>query len=149
MGLLDEAIREHLELKRRRGADPTEVAREEQEALEPIFPDEAPAAAVEGAQAEALQAEAEASPVYEPDAHADQPVEAPPAPLGEETVEIDMQAVLDADVLATGQQAEATSDPVRAPAPAQEEGFEWEHPDRASDEPPSEPLPGQERLSFE
>jgi hypothetical protein len=35
MGLLDEAIREHLELKRRRGADPSEVAREEHEALGP------------------------------------------------------------------------------------------------------------------
>jgi hypothetical protein len=35
MGLLDEAIREHLELKRRRGADATEVAREEHEALGP------------------------------------------------------------------------------------------------------------------
>jgi hypothetical protein len=36
MGDLDEAIREHLELKRRRGADPAEVAREEQEALAPV-----------------------------------------------------------------------------------------------------------------
>src|SRR5947207_7743138 len=34
MGLLDDAIREHLELKRRRGADPGEVAREEREALD-------------------------------------------------------------------------------------------------------------------
>lgn len=33
MGLLDDAIREHLELKRQRGADPTEVAREENDAL--------------------------------------------------------------------------------------------------------------------
>ena len=33
MGLLDEAIREHLELKRRRGADAEEVTRQEQEAL--------------------------------------------------------------------------------------------------------------------
>ena len=36
MGDLDEAIREHLELKRRRGADPAEVAQEEQEALAPV-----------------------------------------------------------------------------------------------------------------
>jgi hypothetical protein len=36
MGELDDAIREHLELKRRRGADPAEVAREEQEALAPV-----------------------------------------------------------------------------------------------------------------
>ncbi len=36
MGLLDDAIREHLELKRRHGADPHEVARQEDEALGPI-----------------------------------------------------------------------------------------------------------------
>jgi hypothetical protein len=36
MGELDDAIREHLELKRRRGADPAEVAREEHEALSPV-----------------------------------------------------------------------------------------------------------------
>ena len=35
MGLLDDAIREHLELKRRRGADAEEVSRLEQEALGP------------------------------------------------------------------------------------------------------------------
>jgi hypothetical protein len=33
MGLLDDAIREHLELKRSHGADPDEVARQEHEAL--------------------------------------------------------------------------------------------------------------------
>jgi hypothetical protein len=36
MGLLDDAIREHLDLKRRRGADPAEVERLEQEALGPV-----------------------------------------------------------------------------------------------------------------
>jgi len=36
VGDLEDAIREHLELKRRRGADPSEVAREEHEALAPI-----------------------------------------------------------------------------------------------------------------
>ena len=36
MGLLDDAIREHLELKRRRGADPDEVARAERDALGPV-----------------------------------------------------------------------------------------------------------------
>jgi hypothetical protein len=36
MGLLDDAIREHLDLKRRRGADPTEVERAEREALGPV-----------------------------------------------------------------------------------------------------------------
>jgi hypothetical protein len=36
MGELDDAIREHLDLKRRRGADPAEVERAEQEALGPV-----------------------------------------------------------------------------------------------------------------
>lgn len=40
MGLLDEAIRDHLELKRRHGADPSEVAEAEHEALDPVFPGE-------------------------------------------------------------------------------------------------------------
>jgi len=35
MGQLDDAIRDHLELLRRRGADPTEIARAEAEALSP------------------------------------------------------------------------------------------------------------------
>ena len=36
MGLLDEAIRDHLDLKRRRGADPTDIERAEREALGPV-----------------------------------------------------------------------------------------------------------------
>jgi hypothetical protein len=45
MGLLDEAIREHLELKRRHGADPGEVERLEHEALGPARREPAVAAA--------------------------------------------------------------------------------------------------------
>jgi hypothetical protein len=47
MGLLDDAIREHLDLKRRRGADPSEIDREEAEALGPVrrdAPEEEPPA---------------------------------------------------------------------------------------------------------
>lgn len=36
MGLLDDAIREHLELKRRRGGDPADIERAEREALGPV-----------------------------------------------------------------------------------------------------------------
>ncbi len=36
MGILDDAIREHLELKRRRGTDPGEIERLEREALGPV-----------------------------------------------------------------------------------------------------------------
>jgi hypothetical protein len=43
MGLLDDAIREHLDLKRRRGADPAEVERAEREALGPVRRNPTPA----------------------------------------------------------------------------------------------------------
>ncbi len=36
MGVLDDAIREHLDLKRRHGADPAEIERAEREALGPV-----------------------------------------------------------------------------------------------------------------
>jgi hypothetical protein len=36
MGLLDDAIREHLDLKRRRGADPADIERAERDALGPV-----------------------------------------------------------------------------------------------------------------
>lgn len=42
MGLLDDAIREHLDLKRRNGADPAEVERLEREALGPVRREPAP-----------------------------------------------------------------------------------------------------------
>jgi hypothetical protein len=81
MGLLDDAIREHLELKRRRGADPEEVARQEDEALgdprrgEFAQPDAAPA----GPAAVAAGPPDEPEPAVEPEP---EPVgeEAPPAP---------------------------------------------------------------------
>ena len=40
MGMLDEAIREHLDLKRRQGADPSEIAQLESEALGGNQPEE-------------------------------------------------------------------------------------------------------------
>jgi hypothetical protein len=81
MGLLDDAIREHLELKRRRGADPDEVARQEDEALgdprrgEFARPDAEPEppAAVPAPPEEDLPAEP-------PEPAAQEPVEPPEAP---------------------------------------------------------------------
>ena len=63
MGLLDDAIREHLDLKRRRGADPTEIERAEREALGPVRrgPDEPPPEA-EGEEALAYDHEADYAP---------------------------------------------------------------------------------------
>jgi hypothetical protein len=65
MGVLDEAIREHLELKRRHGADAGEVARLEHEALGPARREAAPVEA--GAEA----VEADPEPVAEEESQAD------------------------------------------------------------------------------
>jgi hypothetical protein len=70
VGLLDDAIRDHLELKRRRGADPGEIARQEREALGP---------ARRGAETAAPTIE-DARPPTEPAATARWEEEAPSAP---------------------------------------------------------------------
>jgi hypothetical protein len=88
MGLLDDAIREHLELKRRRGADPEEVARLEDEALgDPrrgeFAQPNAPAAVPLGAVDEAPPpdpAGAEEAPPEPADPPAPEPEAAPPEP---------------------------------------------------------------------
>ena len=80
MGVLDEAIREHLELKRRHGADPGEVARLEHEALGPARREAPPltpgAEAVDGDPEPTGEDEAPADPdAYDPTAE-DERVEA-------------------------------------------------------------------------
>ena len=93
MGLLDDAIREHLELKRRRGADAEEVTRQEQEALgapqRAEFAGATPAAAgpdaLEPAPAEDARApepELEPEPVPEPEPEPERDI-----PLDQATVE--------------------------------------------------------------
>jgi hypothetical protein len=87
MGLLDDAIREHLELKRRHGADPEEVTRQEREALgapqrnaEFAQPD-APEDAAVPEEAEAPEGEPEHSGAV-PASELEDELEAPPAPEG-------------------------------------------------------------------
>jgi len=84
MGLLDEAIREHLELKRRSGADPTTVERAEQEALAPVFPDEDAPVLPEQDAAAGLAADGDAR-------------LASLQALAQDTAELDMQAVMEED----------------------------------------------------
>jgi hypothetical protein len=164
MGLLDDAIRDHLELKRRRGADPTEIAREEREALEPVFPDE-PRPAGFGDEPQAAPLVDEERPQGDPlqeaaDAAEGQHDSVAAQSFGEETAELDMQAVLDeqdaAEAQAAGDHTAAATldgsvapEPVSAAAPSDDELLEWEMPDRGEQEPPPQPLPGQERMSFE
>src|ERR671933_107048 len=93
MGLLDDAIREHLEPKRQHGADPDEVARQEQEVLG-ATPRRAEFAKPEGAEEPAAEAPAAEEPVAEepvaeePVAEAQDPVEA-----GDEREPFDVEAL--------------------------------------------------------
>jgi hypothetical protein len=85
MGLLDDAIREHLELKRKHGADPEDVARQEDEALGQGGPRAEFAQPAGEAEAPAPEAPAEPAPAAEAtppefDVPEFQPAAEPPAP---------------------------------------------------------------------
>jgi hypothetical protein len=69
MGLLDDAIREHLDLKRRRGADPGEIERAEREALGPVRRGPEQAESVDPEQGESLAYD------HESEQHWEQPYE--------------------------------------------------------------------------
>ncbi len=161
MGLLDDAIREHLELKRRRGADPGEIAHQERAALEPsapVLPDahEAHAEAdpdvmIEhhGEAAESLGQHASLTATV---AEGEEPGLAEVAGPGQETAELDMRAVL-----AEGPHEEAhaaAAEPLAGPrahagTSAEDEAIDWEFPGHEAREHHPEPTPGQERLTFE
>jgi hypothetical protein len=155
MGLLEDAIREHLELKRLRGADPSEVAREQREALEaptgepPTAWVEDHAGVVENGTDTAGHAPAAEPPAGElPQA----PVASELSHAAQETAELDMKSVMAeepamGDELALPERShipDAEGDPpVLA---ADEESLEWEVPARAHDaEAESGPQDGQNR----
>jgi hypothetical protein len=162
MGLLDDAIRDHLELKRRSGADPGEVAREQHEALDPV--ERAPGAlAADDALADAVAdvaPAAHAEPAIEqpelgvmaggvpedmPDDLADAPVQG--ADGGDETAELDMRTVFADDDEATPgvaggirpAESEGTS-PAEARA-RDDESLEWEMPGEDAPAAPEEAEP--------
>jgi hypothetical protein len=89
MGVLDDAIREHLELKRKHGAPEEELRRQEEEALGPVRREVAPPdeVEVEGDGEPAAEAqEPPAEPVAEPEEPAEPVAEpAEPAPFDAET----------------------------------------------------------------
>jgi hypothetical protein len=160
MGLLDDAIREHLELKRRRGADPSEVAQQQREALAPVGGARDPSWEREDAPEAGLgedEALADAPAAAVGDEHPTEAHEAV-APgvddatyVVQETAEIDMQTVLDSDVAAQSPESDA-------PDVQDDDGLDWEMPSRDAGEgdvlaedrgdvPPE--IPGQERMPFE
>jgi hypothetical protein len=138
MGLLDDAIREHLELKRLGGADAGEVAREEQDALGPVRRDgEAGQSTEEPLEIETPSNTGRSFFDTEPTAAVG------PSP-SQETVEINMEAELsggsDSEPGSLPPQSERP-EPVPHPAHAQgaaEDSLEWEVPSESTPDPPGE-----------
>ena len=144
MGLLDEAIKEHLELKRRHGADPGEVARLENEALGPARRDPAPAAVDEPSE-ERLEApihhlEREPAPPAAAEPEPEPEPERAPPPPPEPTAEVEQptrQFSLEEVEDATARPA-APAEPEAAPEPEPERAPHAEDVVPADDEPEGE-----------
>jgi len=155
MGLLDDAIREHLELKRLRGADPGEVAREQHEALDPVPRDERGASENDSEPIEGFETEPtddEPPPVddgYAPDhaartselvqrAEASEQVET--SDDLRETAELDMRTLLDEEQgTPVAHASPATAATHDAPGePEDEDSLEWEFPGDSADRPAKE-----------
>jgi hypothetical protein len=156
MGLLDDAIREHLELKRLRGADPGEVAREQREALDPVprdahaQHDEHSSAPVGAVSSEIGEAEGSVEAAHEgSDLDIQQPVhDADFSKVGQETAELDMRTVLGEEQAAPGADADGDDDDEASPPTglvgpagetlagghAEEDSLEWEVPGASSGE---------------
>jgi len=155
MGLLDEAIREHLELKRRAGADPTAVELEEQEALAPVLPDGDAVAEGDGAGHPQELAEKE-PPASVTSLDSDQGGDARLAELssvGQDTAELDMRTVLGegVDAVETAPAVEPVQDVAQSAyaGDGSEDALGWEISGEADREPAPQDIPGQERLSFD
>jgi hypothetical protein len=128
MGLLDDAIREHLELKRLRGADPGLVSREESEVFGPVRGKQSSDNDSEAAVPEDLSGE-DVPPAHDP-GH-------PPegfSNVGQETAELDMRTVLEDEGGApsspgpAGPAAGPSSSGASQKPEVTEDSLEWEMP---------------------
>ncbi|HEV3319930.1 MAG TPA: hypothetical protein VG053_09445 [Solirubrobacteraceae bacterium] len=128
MGLLDNAIREHLELKRLRGADPGLVSREENEAFGPVKDGEPTNTGDDIAASGDLAGEDAPPGSEQPEGFSN---------VGQETAELDMRTVLDdeSDRDATSARPVTAGSAVERPssgAPheqgAADDSLEWEMP---------------------
>jgi hypothetical protein len=127
MGLLDDAIREHLELKRLRGADPSEVARDERAALGPPGDEDGEDYDVEEpdfaeSDGESDDYEEEPSAVEGDDWMADGPAEGDLPHSSEETMEVDMRTIIDADLTREDADREINEDAMAANAAVSDSG---------------------------
>ena len=141
MGLLDDAIREHLELKRRHGADPNEVSRQEREAL---------GAPVRGEFAK---------PAGETPDEGDEPAavaagsQAPPEPVDDEVPELDEPPEMPGEPEPEPAERAIAPEPAPEPEPGDEED-PWLVEELADPEPepeqpaapPAEPAQGEDVL---
>jgi hypothetical protein len=125
MGLLDDAIREHMELKRLRGADPSEVARQEQDALGPVLLEEDAESQVpqDGiAEAEEISPDGEitaedAARAEDDSSRSSQPAHQQDfANVGQETAELDMRTVLEEEHDAGGPESHPGPAPIAGEA---------------------------------
>jgi hypothetical protein len=150
MGLLDDAIREHMELKRLRGADPTEVAQQEQDVLGPVLRDEDEQEEATQKPQGAIAESDELAPAESAGEDSPRPSETAHDPdfanVGQETAELDMRTVLEEERDVGG--IERTPDPTPAAGETDDtdepaEDVLEETPDFLRD------TPEQERLWFE
>jgi hypothetical protein len=129
MGLLDDAIREHLELKRLRGADPGLVSREESEVFGPV-PGEQPPEDGGGIAAPEELADESMPPAghdpVQPEGFSN---------VGQETAELDMRTVLEDEGGAPAKPGPAGPVAARPPSSgtpqehaATDDSLEWEMP---------------------
>jgi hypothetical protein len=132
MGVLDDAIREHLELKRKHGAPEEELRRQEEEALGPVRREVAPPDEVE--------VKVDGEPAAEAPGPAAEPV-AEPAPFDAETsllVEPEPEPFPEDEAAAVSQAAEP-AEPEPHPFPEEEAAAVPKAAEPA--EPPAEPEP--------
>ena len=141
MGVLDDAIREHIELKRKHGANPSELELQEHEALGPARR-EATAQPAEGEAAEDGAVEAEALETQVP-ADAVKPLEEAPEPVAEvaETPVAEPEEFQEPAAPA----APEFADPA-PPSVVDEPPLEGEQPLPAPEPPPTEPADGEDVL---
>ena len=162
MGLLDDAIREHLELKRRRGADPGEVAREQREALDSAAERKAasagdvatdpPEAAPGDTATDSREINGDGTSTVGDLGEGRALAQTAHVATAGETAELDMSSVLDGDGDAedlsappgeagagVGEQARASTRPVAARSNTEEDSLEWEMPVDAAEDDADEP----------
>jgi len=153
MGLLDDAIREHLELKRRRGADAGDISREESEALGPVRrgPDGAPDLADTFAPGETAFDEPAAPPAWQGDQPAAagtppaayEPPPPPAAPVHEPPAAppYEPPSAPDYEPPTTAYEPPTTAYEPPSPPPSSERP--WFEPQHSADEPEHDPFAGE------